>query len=76
MLVVVERPRLSEPAIAHVEHNRLQAVQPASLSFAFRDMHPDRMFVADDRIMQGDPERPARTLGQCPEKASTWSMPW
>jgi hypothetical protein len=68
MLVIVERPSLNEPAIANVEDKRLQAVQPAPLPFALRDVHPDGMLVAGDSIMQGDPEGPSRTLGQGPEK--------
>ena len=68
MLVVVERPSLNEPAIAHMEDNRLQAVQPAPLPLALRDVHPNGMLVTGHSIMQGDPERPIRTLGQGPEE--------
>jgi hypothetical protein len=45
MLVVVERPSLNEPAIAHLEDNRLQGVQPAPLPVALRDAYPDGMLV-------------------------------
>lgn len=45
MLVVVERPSLNEPVIAHLEDNRLQAVQPAPLPVALRDGYPDGMLV-------------------------------
>jgi hypothetical protein len=49
----VQRPSLSDLAITHVEHNRLQAVKPAPLPFALRDVHPETMLVAGHSIMQG-----------------------
>ena len=76
MLVVVVRPGLSDHAIPYVEHQGLLAVKAAPRSFALREVQPDGMLVVGDNIVHGDPEGTSRTLRDCPEKPSIWSMPW
>ena len=69
MLVVVERPGLSDHAIPHVEHKGLLAAKATAFSFALSDVQPDGMLVVGDDIMHGDPEGPARTVPDCREEA-------
>jgi hypothetical protein len=76
MLVVVERPSLNEAAIAHVEDNRLQAVQLAPIAFALRDVHPDGMLVAATASCKVTRNVPPERSASVPKKASSWSMPW
>ena len=69
MLVVVVRPGLCDPAVADMEHQDSWAANTAPVSFGVRAVQPDGMLVIGHHIMEGSPEGPTRTLGECAEKA-------
>jgi hypothetical protein len=69
VLIIMVRPGLSDPAIAHVEHQHRWAANTAPISFGVRGVQPDDVLVVGHHIMEGCSEGPARTLGQGPEEA-------
>lgn len=68
MRVVVVRLGLRDPAIPHMQHHRLLAVQTAPLPFALSDVQPHGMLVVGHHIVEGDPEGTARPLRERPEE--------
>jgi len=69
MLVVVVGPGLGELAVPDMEYQHRWAVSTAPVSFGIRAVQPDGMLVVGHHVMQGGPEGPTRTLGECSEEA-------